>query len=67
MKIIVSIKLRNGMELTLDQDVKTFSDLKKLGAKVAKLPGDANKLIPGIADCPVDGLGIKKEQAAAAA
>ena len=67
MKVTLQIKLKNGLTLPVTHDVNTFSDLKKFGEKIAALPAGANKLIPGVADIQLDGLGIEKEQAAAAA
>jgi len=67
MKVTLQIKLRNGMKLPIEHDIKTLADLKKFGEKIAALPAGANKLIPGVADTPLDGLGIEKEQADAKA
>ena len=67
MKITLQIKLRNGMKLPVEHEIKTLADLKKFGEKIAALPAGANKLMPGVADTPLDSLGIEKEQAAAAA
>jgi hypothetical protein len=67
MKVTLQIKLKNGIKLPVTHDVNTFADLKKFGEKIAALPAGANKLMPGIADVALDGMGIEKEQAAAAA
>jgi hypothetical protein len=67
MKVIVSVRLKNGMDLPVTHEIETLADLKKLGEKLAALPAGANKLIPGLADAIVEGFGVKKEQAAAAA
>lgn len=67
MKVIVSVRLKNGMDLPVTHDIETLADLKKLGEKLAALPAGANKLIPGLADALVEGFGIKKEQAEAKA
>lgn len=55
------IELEGNIELPVSSEVETLADMKKLGTKLAALPGGANKLIPGMAERKVAKLRFAKE------
>lgn len=61
MKITLEIVLDGNMVLPVSAEVDTLSDLAKLGKKLAALPGNSNKLIPGTGERKVERLRFAKE------
>ena len=58
MKVTVTVSLEGGLQLTATHDVNTLADVKRLGSKLVALPTGANKIMPGLKDREVRGMGI---------
>ena len=61
MKVTLQVELEGGIKMPISADVVTFADVKKLGGKLAALPGGANKLVPGMAEWKVSKISFAKD------
>lgn len=62
MKVTLALELEGGLELPVVADVVTLADVKKLGKKLADLPGNANRLVPGVLERKVRYIRLPREK-----
>jgi hypothetical protein len=60
LKVTFIIELEGGIKLPVSAECEKLADVKKLGTKLAALPGGANKLVPGIGEKKLLRIGFPK-------